>query len=115
MLAELRKARKRKLKKAVLKEVEQTITYFENQLERMNYFRFRLMDFPIGSGVTEAACKCIVKERLCGSGMRWQIDGAQRVLSLRTLIKSGRWEEFWKKTARYGFAKITRPKRPSAK
>jgi hypothetical protein len=24
---------------------------------------------PIGSGVTEAACKVIVKQRLCGSGM----------------------------------------------
>jgi hypothetical protein len=25
---------------------------------------------PIGSGVTEAACKVIVKQRLCGSGMK---------------------------------------------
>ena len=25
---------------------------------------------PIGSGVTEAACKTLVK--LCGSGMRWK-------------------------------------------
>jgi hypothetical protein len=40
---------------------------------------------PIGSGVTEAACKVIVKQRLCGSGMKWTEDGAAVVLSLRAL------------------------------
>jgi hypothetical protein len=40
---------------------------------------------PIGSGVTEAACKVIVKQRLCGSGMKWTEDGASVVLSLRAL------------------------------
>ena len=40
---------------------------------------------PIGSGVTEAACKVLVKQRLCGSGMRWKGRGAAAVLSLRCL------------------------------
>jgi len=40
---------------------------------------------PIGSGVTEAACKVIVKQRLCGSGMKWTEGGSAVVLSLRTL------------------------------
>ena len=30
---------------------------------------------PIGSGVTEAACKVLVKQRLCGSGMKWKERG----------------------------------------
>lgn len=116
LLFEMKKAAKKKLKKAVRSEVEKAITYFENQMDRMDYNLYRTMGFPIGSGVTEAACKCIVKARLCGTGMRWRLDGAQRVLSLRTLIKSaGRWEEFWKKTAQFGFSKITRQIRPSAK
>jgi hypothetical protein len=40
---------------------------------------------PIGSGVREAACKVIVKQRLCGSGMKWTEGGGAVVLSLRTL------------------------------
>jgi len=59
---------------------------------------------PIGSGVTEAACKVIVKQRLCGSGMKWSEDGAAVVLSLRTLSYTpGRWGEFWSKVDRWGF------------
>jgi hypothetical protein len=89
------------------------ISYFGNHLERMNYDVYAAMNMPIGSGVTEAACKCIAKERLCGSGMRWSMGGAAGVLSLRTLVKSSnRWEEFWKKTARLGFSRICAPKRP---
>ena len=28
--------------------------------------------FPIGSGVTEAACKTLIKQRFCLAGMRWK-------------------------------------------
>ena len=59
---------------------------------------------PIGSGVTEAACKVIVKQRLCGSGMKWTEDGAAVVLSLRTLSYTPeRWDQFWSKVDRWGF------------
>jgi hypothetical protein len=114
--AELRRAQKRGVPEAVAENVEKTITYLENQKERMDYHRYQLMGLPIGSGVTEAACKCIAKQRLCGSGMRWQLEGAQDVLSLRAMIKSGeRWEQFWRKTAQHGFSKISRRLRPSSK
>lgn len=104
-----------RLTKALREQLEKTITYFENQCHRMDYRIYRAMGFSIGSGVTEAACKCIAKERLCGTGMRWSLSGADAVLSLRTLIKSsGRWESFWRKTAQHGFSKITRRKRPTA-
>jgi len=29
------------------------------------------------------------------SGMRWTINGGQTVLTLRSLILSNRWEQFW--------------------
>jgi len=113
ILAELREAQERGVPKAVAEDVAKTITYLENQRERMDYHLYRLMGLPIGSGVTEAACKCIAKQRLCGSGMRWQLEGAQEVLSLRAMIKSsGRWEQFWSKISQHGFSKITRPVRP---
>jgi hypothetical protein len=51
----------------------------------MDYATWVEADLPIGSGVTEAACKVIVKQRLCGSGMKWTEDGAAAVLSVRCL------------------------------
>jgi hypothetical protein len=70
--------------------------YFSHNITRMNYPVFRAMQFPIGSGVTEAACKTLVKLRLCGSGMRWTRSGAQSVITLRALLLStARWSSLW--------------------
>jgi hypothetical protein len=88
------------------KSLEAAITYFKNnnQKNRMDYFESVALNHVIGSGVTEAACKTIVKQRLCKSGMRWKDNGAAVILSLRTLTHStGRWEQFWKKVNQYGF------------
>ena len=73
------------------------IKFFRNNKSRMEYKRFRDNGWPIGSGVIEAACKSIVKCRLCRSGMRWTQTGGQTTLTLRSLVKSGRWEAFWTK------------------
>src|SRR3954466_15475739 len=69
-------------------DVQRAITYFANQSGggRMDYSSRVAANEPIGSGVTEAACKVIVKQRLCGSGMKWTEDGAAVVLSLRSLL-----------------------------
>ena len=42
-----------------------TITYLQNQKGRMNYSYSVERNWPIGSGVTEAACKTLIKQRLC--------------------------------------------------
>jgi hypothetical protein len=90
--------------------LEKAISYFRNHLPRMNYALHLAMGLPIGSGVTEAACKSIVKERMCGSGMKWSSYGAQHILALRTLIKTnGRWNQFWEKVSRFGFCQIKGP------
>ena len=99
-------------KSPAIDALERAISYFTNHRERMNYAVFQAMGLPIGSGVTEAACKSVVKERLCGSGMKWTIGGAENTLTLRALTKSAdRWEQFWQKASRFGFAKISAPKR----
>ena len=46
-----------------LSEIESAVSYFANNSLRMKYKKIRDMKMPIGSGVTEAACKVIVKER----------------------------------------------------
>jgi hypothetical protein len=70
----------------------------------MNYSEFVEQGIPIGSGVTEAACKVLVKQRLCGSGMRWKERGAATVLSVRCLTYTPeRWSQFWGRIDRGGF------------
>ena len=62
-------------------------------------------NLPIGSGVTEAACNVIVKQRLCNSGTGWAKSGAAVLLSLRCLVYSeNRWDQFWKKVDQYGLS-----------
>jgi len=85
------------------KKILSTITYLENQKGRMKYSYSVERNWPIGSGVTEAACKTLIKHRLCKSGSRWKDDGALAVLSIRGLrLTPGRWQEFWQKVDQYG-------------
>lgn len=72
----------------------------------MNYASYRKSHVPIGSGVTEAACKTVVKQRLCGSGMKWKHSGADDVLTLRAITRSdGAWDAFWKRLDKFGTSK----------
>lgn len=87
-------------------DVQRAITYFANQsgAGRMDYAGRVAANEPIGSGVTEAACKVIVKQRLCGSGMKWTEEGSAVVLSLRALSYTPeRWGQFWSKVDRWGY------------
>jgi len=73
----------------------------------MKYAQHLEQNLPLGSGVTAAACKTIVKQRLCCSGMKWQQAGAAVVLSLRTLShRSGRWEQFWSNSTNMDFCRL---------
>ena len=72
-------------------------------MPKMNYSEHLKNSYPICSGVTEAACKVIVKQRLCNSGMKWKEEGAKSILCLRSLnYSSDRWEQMLNKINRYG-------------
>lgn len=80
-------------------------TYFQNQNQkhRMKYHYHTARSQSIGSGVTEAACKVLIKQRFCRSGSRWKQEGASAVLSIRELkLTRGRWNAFWKRLSQYG-------------
>jgi len=80
--------------------LEATIRYFKNNIaeQRMDYMHHLEINLPIGSGVTETACKTLIKQRLCGSGMCWKSGGAKVVLSLRALVQTtNRWQQCWGK------------------
>ena len=84
--------------------LDKAITYFSNHKHQMDYAQRQAAHKPIGSGVTEGACKTIVKMRMCRGGAKWKEEGAAIVLSLRTLLyTTDRWQQFWAKVDRYGF------------
>ena len=103
LLAEMgRLAERKRLTKTAQADLAAAHTYFTNNRHRMDYAGHVAKGLPIGSGVTEAACKTLVKQRLCCSGMRWSPKGAKVVLSLRALIQSrGRWQQFWDKMGQF--------------
>lgn len=85
-----------RLSKSRQEKLETERTFFRRNKDRMSYADFIVRGLPIGSGPVEAACKSIVKTRLCRSGMRWSRLGGQRILYLRCFVKSSRWDVFWK-------------------
>lgn len=90
-----RYAKEQKLPKTRREQVEKEQTYFRRNGSKMNYHEYVAQGLPIGSGPMEAACKTIVKARMCQSGMRWSKAGGQNVLNLRALHRSGQWDAAW--------------------
>ena len=74
--------------------LERVCGYFQNNLHRMAYDVYLEHGFPIASGVIEGACRCVVKDRMERSGMRWVMSGARAMLDMRCIYLSGLWEEF---------------------
>jgi hypothetical protein len=70
------------------------IKYFKDNRDAMRYDRYIKAGYPIGSGVIEGACKHVIGDRFCGGGMRWEIEGAQPLLDLRTTQLNGEWDAF---------------------
>jgi hypothetical protein len=109
ILGELEAAAVRKLPTQQRKDLQAAISYFANNLGRMNYASYRKSHLPIGSGVTEAACKSVVKTRMCGAGMKWTQSGSDVVLTLRALsLTLPRWKQFWSNVAQFGLTKPSR-------
>ena len=73
------------------KEYHKAANYLRRFTRHMNYAERRRLGLPIGSGVTEAACKMIFNYRFKQSGMRWNAVTGQHVLDLRVILKSGVW------------------------
>jgi hypothetical protein len=75
-------------------ELEQAIGYIANQdaLGRMNYADAGRRNYPIGTGITEAAAKTLVGTRMKRAGARFSQHGGQTILLFRAALLSGRFE-----------------------
>jgi hypothetical protein len=76
------------------------LVYLRNNKDRMRYASLLRKGLPIGSGITEAACKSVIGQRTAGSGQRWHDEGLAAVLTLRALHRSDRLPSFWEHFAR---------------
>ncbi len=84
---------RRKLSPAARLEYWKAYGYLRRHRRWMDYARYRRLGLPIGSGVTEAACKTVFTQRLKRSGMRWGKEFGQVIVDLRVLHLSGVWDE----------------------
>ena len=71
------------------------VGYIERNRHRMAYAEYRRRTIPIGSGVTEGACKSVVNVRAKRSGQRWSQRGLTAALHLRAVHESNRFDAFW--------------------
>ena len=76
-------------------EINRVLNYVVGHREMMDYHALRKKNWPIGSGIQEAACKTLVSTRYKQSGMTWREPGGQGILTLRGLDQSNRWDATW--------------------
>ncbi len=85
--------------------LEDTLTYIRNNKDRMRYVSLREAGLPLGSGVTEGACKSLAS-RAKRSGQRWHDLGVSSVMELRAIQQSERFPQFWRLLHRRYMAKV---------
>jgi hypothetical protein len=87
-------------------ELWEELVYIRNNKDRMRYVRLRRRGLPLGSGITEGACKSVIGRRAKGCGQRWHEQGLGGALTLRAIHRSERLPRFWRSFARLYTARI---------
>jgi hypothetical protein len=91
----LRRLRTHRLPPEQQQQLDEHVTYLKRQAPRTRYASYRRRAIPIGSGVTEGACKSLVGMRAKRSGQRWSQRGLTAALHLRAIHQSERFDAFW--------------------
>jgi hypothetical protein len=76
-------------------QYDNAYNYLRKRLRFLDYCQYRRNHLPIGSGVTEAACKTVFTQRLKQSGMTWKLEGGQWIVDLRVIQLSGLWSQVY--------------------
>jgi hypothetical protein len=108
----------RQLQGKRLADFKRAYKYLQVRRQHLRYAEYRRLGLPIGSGVTEAACKTVYTQRLKLSGMSWDKEGAQKILQLRVLLLSGCWSQVYERILQsYSEVKVGTPEQlvPSAR
>ena len=82
----------KELSKHSNQQADKLIAYYESNLERMDYKRYKQTGCGIiGSGAIESAHRTVIQKRMKLSGQRWSKQGAQNMLNLRVTNKNQQW------------------------
>ncbi len=73
------------------KDYDDAYGFLRKHARWMDYANRRRRRTPIGSGVTEAACKTVFSQRFKCSGMKWDVAGGAVILALRLAVLSKTW------------------------
>src|SRR4051794_7050570 len=87
--------RSRRIVVGQTKSYRKAYDYLRDHIGHLDYTEYRRNHLPIGSGVTEAACKTVFSQRLKRSGMAWSEEGGQRIVDLRVIDLSGVWSQVY--------------------
>ncbi|MBX3218364.1 MAG: hypothetical protein KF850_40535 [Labilithrix sp.] len=94
VLRAMRSRRKKVKGKTSRSDLARAIHYLANQHRhgRMNYPQALKRNYPIGTGITEAAAKTVVGVRMKRAGARFSQHGGQTVMLFRAAVLSERFD-----------------------
>jgi hypothetical protein len=78
------------------KLIVREMSYFENNLRRMQYAKARNCKLPIGSGPMESAIRRVINLRMKGNGIFWLEENAEAMIMPRSFYKAGRWNDLFR-------------------
>lgn len=90
-----RSATFRELEPADREAVDNCADYLLHYKRHLRYDKYLAQGYPIATGVIEGACRHLVNIRMNRSGARWSLTGAEAILRLRALVKSGDFDDYW--------------------
>ena len=77
-------------------DIRNSPDYFEIRQSKMEYARFRLEGYPIGSGTVESGIKTVVHHRMKRQGRGWKRENGQAMLAALSELHSQRFLHTWK-------------------
>ena len=68
-------------------------TYVDSHKQCMNYPEYKAKGYFVGSGAIESCHRYTMQNRMKQSGMRWNVETGQGILSMKSRYESGKWKE----------------------
>ena len=67
-------------------------SYIQNNIDKINYNFYKQQGWFVGSGAIESGNKIVLQRRLKQPGMRWNVNTAQYIVTLRAKAESNLWQ-----------------------
>jgi hypothetical protein len=69
------------------------MTYINNNIDNIDYAKYRAKNFFIGSGAIESSNRVVIQRRMKNGPMRWNVESGQAMATLLAKSKSDHWED----------------------